>query len=95
MTLGFQHKGNTKKKQVAIYNNGCKVYKRDRQISINALAHAWYKCEVNGFHTGPLYEKVQIKIYTELPLGSMSYSDMFEVSLDVEREHSIVMQQLP
>lgn len=36
MTLGFQHKGIPRKKQVAIYNNGCKVYKRDRQISINA-----------------------------------------------------------
>ena len=84
MTLGFQHKGIPRKKQVAIYNNGCKVYKRDRQISINALAHAWYKCEVNGLHW-TFIRKGSDKNYTEPHhLVPMSYSDMFEVSLDVE-----------
>ena len=71
------------KSEIIIVNNR-RVYKRDRQISLNALARADFSCEINEEH--PLFMRRNSDVaYTEPHhLIPMAYSDKFESSLDVE-----------
>lgn len=81
---GFSYSGKSKKKQPPAYTNGHRTYPRDRQTAINALAHAHYECEIDNNHPG-FIRKRSDKNYTEPHhLVPMSYSDKFDVSLDVE-----------
>lgn len=82
----YEYEGKPKKKQVPIYSNGYKVYSRDRQTAINALAHAHYECECQIGNEHPTFvRRNSDKNYTEPHhLVPMSETDQFEVSLDVE-----------
>jgi len=73
-----------KKKDVPIYIDGHKTYPRNRQIAINALALANYSCEIDANHPS-FIRKNSNKQYTEPHhLIPLSYSDRFDVSLDIE-----------
>ncbi len=80
----FQFKGEVKAKDKPQIIKGRKVYPRDRQTAINALAHAHYICEIDEDH--PVFiRRNSDKGYTEPHhLVPMAFSDRFEVSLDVE-----------
>ena len=84
----FEYTGGKKKKPTPVFMNGHKTYPRDRQIAINALAHAHFKCEVDEMHPTFIRKKSD-RPYTEPHhLVPMSFSDSFDVSLD--REENIV-----
>lgn len=80
----FAYQGKPREKLPPKVRNGQRIYVRDRQRSLNSLAHANYLCEIDPGH--PTFtRKNWDKPYTEphhlLPL---SFSDQFSVSLDVE-----------
>lgn len=80
----FKYSGVAKEKSSPIVANGHKVFPRDRQVAINALAHAHYSCEIDKKHPTFL-RKNSDKNYTEPHhLIPMAFSDEFDVSLDVE-----------
>ena len=81
---GFEFKGQSKVKEEPLIVKGRKVYPRDRQTAINALAHAHYACEVDKKH--PVFiRRNSDKGYTEPHhLIPMAFQDRFDVSLDVE-----------
>ena len=84
----FEYTGGKKKKPAPVFTNGHKTYPRDRQVAINALAHAHFKCEVDQEHP-TFIRKRSDRPYTEPHhLVPMSFSDSFDVSLD--REENIV-----
>ena len=84
----FEYTGGKKKKPAPVFTNGHKTYPRDRQIAVNALAHAHFKCEVDEEHP-TFIRKRSDRPYTEPHhLVPMSFSDSFDVSLD--REENIV-----
>ena len=80
----FSYRGETRTKKLPTYKNGERVYLRNRKIAMNALTKANFKCEVDEYH--PTF----IRKYSSVPytephhLVPMEYSDLFEVSLDVE-----------
>ena len=80
----FQYKGKPKEKALPVEISGHKIYPREKQVSINALSHAGYLCEIDNSHTTFL-RRNSCKPYTEPHhLIPMSFSDEFQVSLDVE-----------
>ena len=80
----FQYKGKAREKAAPIFVNGHKTYPRDRQISVNALTHAEYRCEIEETHP-TFIRRNSDKPYTEPHhLVPMAYADQFSVSLDVE-----------
>ena len=80
----FEYKGIPKKKNEPIIVGTHKVYCRNRQTAINALAHAGYKCEIDDSHP-TFIRRNSDKPYTEPHhLIPMAYSDEYDVSLDVE-----------
>ena len=82
---GFEYESGARKKKEAVLVDGRKVYPRNRQTAINALAHAEYKCEINPYHH-TFIRKNSDKGYTEPHhLVPMAFSDSFDVSLDVEQ----------
>lgn len=80
----FCYAGTPSQKGTCLIVNNIKVYQRDRQTSINALAHAYFLCEINNEHPSFLRKKSKIKYTEPHHLVPMSYSDKFDVSLDVE-----------
>lgn len=78
------YKYEKKKKQKPKVQNGIKVYPRDRNVAMNALAHANYKCEVDINHTTFLRKNLDIGYTESHHLIPMSYTDLFSVSLDIE-----------
>ena len=81
---GFEYLGFPRKIKEALFKDGIKVYPRDRQIALNALAHAKYECEIDGKHPTFL-RKNSDKTYTEPHhLIPMAFQDQFDYSLDVE-----------
>lgn len=80
----FEYEGKPKEKPAAVYVSGHKTYPRDRQIAINALAHAHYLCEIDNEHI-TFIRRNSDKPYTEPHhLIPMAFSDEFDVSLDIE-----------
>lgn len=68
-------------------HKGRKVYPRNKEISINALVIAEYKCEINNEHWS--FKKRNGLVYMESHhLIPMAYQDKFKVSLD--REQNII-----
>jgi hypothetical protein len=80
----FKHNRRPKAKQNPIIQNGNKCYPRDRKISLNALAYADYLCEVNPNHKVFLRKMSNIPYTEPHHLVPISYSDDFDVSLDIE-----------
>jgi predicted HNH restriction endonuclease len=81
---GFRYSGKPKKKQPPTYTNGHRTYPRDRQTAINALTHAHYECEIDIEHPSFIRKKSDKKYTEPHHLVPMSYSDKFDVCLDVE-----------
>jgi len=81
---GFEHTGVPKRKQDEIYKNGQKVYPRNKQTSINALAYAKYVCEVDEMHPTFIRKKSGYNYTEPHHLVPLAYSGDFDVSLDVE-----------
>lgn len=78
------YKGVKKEKVAPVIRNGQKIYTRDRQTAINALAHANYVCEIEPAHPTFLRKNTD-KTYTEPHhLVPLSHLERFDVSLDVE-----------
>jgi len=81
---GFKYNGKMKEKAAPVYANGYKIYPRDRQTAINALAHANYECEIDATHPTFVRKKSDKKYTEPHHLVPMSFSDKYNVSLDVE-----------
>lgn len=80
----FAFRGMAKPKSPASYNNGRRVFPRDRKVSANALSHANFVCELDPEHP-TFMRRNSDKPYTEPHhLVPLSESDRFQVSLDVE-----------
>ncbi|MGN0480516.1 MAG: hypothetical protein ACI4EV_03005 [Lachnospiraceae bacterium] len=81
---GFVYGGQPKQKGDALSNGLHRIYPRDVQVAVNALARAHFVCEIDEDHT-TFIRRNSGKMYTEpLHLVPMSQSDNFDVSLDVE-----------
>ena len=81
---GFEYLGERKEKDTPLFVKGRETYPRDRKVALNALSHAYYKCEMDEGHS-TFIKRISGKPYTEPHhLVPMSYSYKFEVSLDVE-----------
>ncbi|WP_422485418.1 HNH endonuclease [Gudongella sp. DL1XJH-153] len=59
-------------------------YPRDNKTSLNALARAKHKCEVDENHPSFFRKKTNLKYTEPHHLIPMSYQDLFKNSLDVE-----------
>lgn len=79
-----QYSGKPKAKGVPTISKERRIYNRNPQVAINALALARYNCEIDGTHK-TFIRKKNDKPYTEPHhLVPMAFSDRFTVSLDVE-----------
>lgn len=79
-----EYQGKKKEEQKPKIEDSVRVYKRDKKVSMNALSRANYLCEIDEKH--PTFKRKYIDVnYTEPHhLIPMAYSDLFDVSLDVE-----------
>lgn len=80
----YEYKGKKKERQEPKIQNGVKVYIRDKKVAINALARANYSCEIDENHPTFIRRNVDVKYTEPHHLIPMAYSDLFNVSLDVE-----------
>lgn len=81
---GFVYEGRPKQKGEPISTGGYRIYPRDVQAAVNALAKAHFMCEIDEDHT-TFIRRNSGKMYTEpMHLVPMSQSDNFDVSLDTE-----------
>lgn len=80
----FEYSKTIKPRNEPILNKGIWIYKRDKQVALNALNHANYKCENNTSHYCFL-RKDQKTPYTEAHhLIPMAYQKDFDNSIDIE-----------
>ncbi len=83
-TKGFAYMGVPRKVKAPLDKAGIQIYPRDRQIALNALAHANFSCEIDPKHP-TFIKKHSDKTYTEPHhLIPLAMQDQFDVSLDVE-----------
>lgn len=80
----FEYSGIPQKKKASVLSKGRPTPPRSRRVAKNALAHADYRCEIDGDHF-TFTRKNSDKPYTEPHhLIPLSMQDVFEYSLDVE-----------
>lgn len=79
-----EYQGKKKEKQQPKIQSGVKIYMRDRKISMNALAHADYLCEIDKKHPTFIRKYIDFNYTEPHHLIPMAYSDLFDFSLDVE-----------
>lgn len=80
----FQYSSDLKLKTTPKIIHGISIYKREKQVALNALNHANYKCEVDEDHKCFLRKDGETP-YTEAHhLVPLSFQDDFEYSLDIE-----------
>lgn len=84
----FEYTGVPKARPEPLYVNGHRTYKRDKQVALNALAHAHYACEIDAEHPTFIRKKSDKKYTEPHHLVPMAFSEKFSVSLD--REENIV-----
>lgn len=80
----FEYIGSPKEKIDKVVINGHKTYPRDRQTAINALVHANYECEIDRSHPSFIRKKTNLNYTEPHHLVPLAFSDLFDVSLDVE-----------
>ncbi len=80
----FEYQSTPKKKAAPVIVSGHEAYPRDRRISLNALSHAGYECEIDGSHESFIRKNSNVKYTEPHHLIPMSFSAEFEHSLDVE-----------
>ena len=80
----FVYSGKPQEVRPFMIRDGVKIYPRDRQAAVYALAKAHFLCEVDKDHLS-FIRKNSDKPYTEPHhLIPLAFQDRFEVSLDVE-----------
>ena len=80
----FSYAGVKKEKSAPAMIKGRKVYRRNKLTAINALSLAKYSCEIDANHP-TFVRRITNLNYTEPHhLVPLSFSDKFDVSLDVE-----------
>lgn len=73
-----------KKQEPLLTTKGQQYFKRDRQVAINALNHASFKCEINMLHQTFNRKKDGLPYMEAHHLIPMAYQDNFKYSLDIE-----------
>lgn len=73
-----------KEKKSPRKEKGKLIYNRDLAIAVRALQYAGFECEIDNNHESFLRRKSNKKYMEPHHLVPMSYSDNFEISLDVE-----------
>lgn len=63
---------------------GHDYFKRDRQVTINALNHASFKCEIDPQHKTFIRKKDSLPYMEAHHLIPMAFQNEFEYSLDTE-----------
>lgn len=80
----FKYIGIPRKVKKPLNKDGVRIFPRDRQIAVNALAHAEFACEIDSKHP-TFIRKNSDKNYTEPHhLVPLAMQEQFDVSLDVE-----------
>lgn len=83
-TADFEYIGIPRKVKEPLDRDGIRIFPRDRQRAVNALAHAGFTCEIDPQHP-TFIRKRSDKSYTEPHhLVPLAMQDQFDVSLDVE-----------
>jgi 5-methylcytosine-specific restriction protein A len=80
----FEYGGKPKGKRELVYVQNKYLYPRSRNISINALKHANYKCEFDTNHLTFTRRNSDLNYTEPHHLVPISYHSSFDVSLDVE-----------
>ncbi len=80
----FEYGGKPKGKRELVYVQNKYLYPRSRNISINALKHANYKCEFDTNHLTFTRRNSDLNYTEPHHLVPISYHSSFAVSLDVE-----------
>lgn len=80
----FEYTGISKQKPHAIIIKGQKTYPRNRNVAINALAHANFTCECNSEHKSFISKTTHRRYMEPHHLIPLCYTDDFDVSLDCE-----------
>lgn len=80
----FEYHSIPKKKAKPVIISGYETYPRDRKVSLNALSCADYLCEVDASHPTFIRKNCGVRYTEPHHLIPMSFSYMFEHSLDVE-----------
>lgn len=78
----YTDKVNTK--PMSIETNGRKIYKRNKNIAINALGIAQFQCEINNKHYTFLRKNDNLPYTEPHHLIPMAYQDKFSYSIDIE-----------
>lgn len=71
-------------KPMPIEGKGKKIYKRNRDIAINALGIAQFRCEINDEHYTFLRKNTDIPYTEPHHLIPMAYQEEFDYSIDIE-----------
>lgn len=79
----FNYAGKPKVKLNSILRNG-NTYPRNRQVALNALAHANYECEIYPDHATFFRRGTNVKYTEPHHLIPLAFSENFSFSLDVE-----------
>jgi len=80
----FEYRGKPKNKKEPVCIQNKYLYPRSRKISINALQHANYKCEIDNNHLTFTRRNSELNYTEPHHLIPITYHNNFEVSLDVE-----------
>ncbi len=80
----FDYKKVPVEKRPPIYKENQKVYLRNKNVSLRALKHAEYQCEIDAAHATFIRRRDNLPYMEPHHLVPMEYSDFFDVSLDVE-----------
>lgn len=83
-TATFEYLGTPREKQIPISSGARNIYRRDKQVALNALIKAQHKCEVDVTHPSFLRKNKDILYMEPHHLIPLAYQDEFEKSLDVE-----------
>ena len=85
ITKKFEYSSEIKDKSAPLYTRkGQAYFKRDRQVAINALNHASFKCEIDPQHKTFIRKKDSLPYMEAHHLIPMAFQNEFEYSLDIE-----------
>lgn len=82
--VDFIYTGEPKEKGLPVMRNNIKVYTRSSKTAMRALSYAEFKCEYNESHPTFISKKTDRNYVEPHHLVPMKYSELFDVSLDIE-----------
>jgi hypothetical protein len=80
----FEYSGRPKEKQAPVSTGDRNRYRRDKQVSTNALIRAEHKCEIDPLHTSFIRKRNDLPYMEPHHLIPLEHQDNFDSSLDVE-----------